>query len=63
VIQSLGDISFSIFNISALSPRNRLVQLLKLAIRTAPSAIAQIRFTSNTINNVFVEDALIYRLS
>jgi hypothetical protein len=48
--------------ISVLSPKNELIQLLRMAIVTGPG-ISEIRFTGNTINNVFIEDALIYRLS
>ena len=63
VIQDLRPISISIFNVSVLSPKNNLIQLLRVALRTEPKTISQIRFTSNTINNVFIEDALIYRLT
>jgi len=52
----------SVIRISAISPKDRLVQLLKVAIRTGPG-ISEIRFSQNTINNVFIEDALIYRLT
>jgi len=47
--------------ISVKSPKNELIRLLKVAIRTG-SGISEIRFSQNTINNVFIEDALIYRL-
>jgi len=50
-------------HISVLSPHNKLIQLLRTAIRTGPTDISEIRFTHNTINNVFIDDALIYRLS
>jgi hypothetical protein len=63
VIQDLRPSSISIINISVLSPKNNLIQLLRVALRTEPKAISQIRFTSNTINNIFIEDALIYRLT
>jgi hypothetical protein len=63
VIQDERFSSISIVNISVLSPTNRLIQLLRVALRTDPKAISQIRFTSNTINNEFIEDALIYRLT
>lgn len=52
----------SIIHISVRSPKDRLIQLLRIAIRTGPG-IAEIRFSRNTINNVFIEDALIYRLT
>jgi hypothetical protein len=63
VIEDLRPVSISIIDISVLSPKNSLVQLLRIAIRTDPKAISQIRFTQNTISNVFLEDALIYRLT
>jgi hypothetical protein len=47
--------------ISVLSPNDRLVRILKMAIRTG-QGMSQIRFARNTINGVFIEDALIYRL-
>jgi len=55
---SLG---ISLKRISVLSPKNELIQLLRIAIRTG-AGISEIRFTRNTINNVFIEDALIYRI-
>jgi hypothetical protein len=48
-------------NISIVSPKDNLVMLLKKAIQTGPGT-SGIRFTRNTINNVFVEDAYIYRM-
>jgi hypothetical protein len=66
IVQSaIADLSvvfrISLEHISVLSPRGRLIQLLKIAIRT-DSGLSTIRFTGNTINGVFIEDALIYRL-
>lgn len=52
----------SIIHISVTSPKDKLIQLLKIAIRTE-RGISEIRFSRNTINNVFIEDALIYRLT
>ena len=48
-------------NISIVSPKENLIMLLKKVIHTGlePSSI---RFTRNTINNVFIEDAYIYRM-
>jgi len=48
--------------ISVISPKDKLINLLKMAIRV-DSGISEIRFSNNTINNVFIEDALIYRLT
>ena len=63
VIQELKLPSISIINISVLSPKNSLIRILRIALRTGPTDISEIRFTQNTINNEFVEDALIYRLA
>ena len=51
----------SLKHISVLSPKSELIQLLRRAIRTGPG-ISEIRFTRNTINNKFIEDAFIYRI-
>ncbi len=56
--------SLSLKDISLLSPRHNLIRLLKVAITTSPSpALSGIRFTSNTINGIFIRDAYIYRLT
>jgi hypothetical protein len=50
-------------SISLASPRSPLVSLLQVAISTGPgSNISGVRFTSNVINGVLIEDAYIYRL-
>ncbi|MEA1965843.1 MAG: hypothetical protein U9N05_00980 [Euryarchaeota archaeon] len=51
----------SLKNISVLSPKHRLIKLLKTAISTGPG-ISNIRFTRNVINNTLIEDAYIYRI-
>jgi hypothetical protein len=51
----------SLKHISVLSPKSELIQLLRRAIRTGPG-ISEIRFTRNTINSKFIEDAFIYRI-
>lgn len=56
------DFGISLERISILSPSDRLVQLLRVAIRT-DTGLSAIRFTGNTINGVFIADALIYRLT
>ena len=62
ILQDIG-LDFQLFtNISVLSPKDKLIQLLKTAIHT-DNGISAIRFSRNTINGVFIEDALIYRLS
>ena len=53
----------SLKNIQTLSPNNQLISLLKSVLITEKNAIMGIRFTGNTINNIFIPDAYIYRLS
>ena len=55
------DFRISLERISVISPKDNLVRLLRIAISTGRK-ISTIRFTRNTINGVFIEDALIYRL-
>jgi len=53
----------SLNDITVVSPTNNLVMILKKAINTGPHAISGIRFSKNTINNSFIEDAYIYRMA
>jgi hypothetical protein len=56
------DFGISLENISILSPKDQLIQLLRIAIHTG-GGISNIRFTGNSINGILIEDALIYRLT
>jgi hypothetical protein len=47
--------------ISVVSPTEPLIRLLRVAIRSTGSG--GVRFTHNTINNHFIEDAYVYLLS
>lgn len=63
VMKKLGDqIDLPLRKISAVSPTAPLIRLLRSAVKTG-HGISGIRFTHNTINGVFVEDAYIYRLT
>ncbi len=53
----------SLNNISVVSPTQPIVKLLSIAIRTDATAVGSIRFTRNRINNLFIEDAYIYRMA
>ncbi len=53
--------SFSLTDITVLSPSSNLVKLMRVAVRTGPG-ISGIRFTRNVINNTLIEDAYIYRI-
>ena len=55
------DYELSLQNISVVSPNDDLIKLLKTAVKTGPG-ISHIRFARNVINNVFIEDAYIYRV-
>ncbi len=59
--RALRDIEFPLRKVSVVGPRHSLIKLLRIALRTG-GGISGIRFTHNTINNVFIEDAYIYRL-
>ena len=55
------DYELSLQNISVVSPNDDLVKLLKTAVKTGPG-VSHIRFARNVIDNVFIEDAYIYRV-
>ena len=59
-----GDINsfISLQNISVVSPNDDLIKLVRTAIKTKHN-IGYIRFTKNVINNILIEDALIYRMT
>ena len=49
-------------DIESVNTNSQLVQILRTVIST-DSCISGIRFSRNTINGVFIEDAYIYRMS
>lgn len=49
--------------VKLLSPDHVLIRSLRIALRTEPKSIGGIRFTRNRINDVFVEDAYVYRVN
>jgi hypothetical protein len=51
----------SMNNISLVGPNHELIKFIRTAIKTGHT-ISQIRLTRNVINNVLIEDALVYRL-
>ena len=55
------DYELSLQNISVVSPNDDLVKLLRTAVKTGPG-VSHIRFARNVINNMFIEDAYIYRV-
>jgi hypothetical protein len=50
-------------DISVVPSDDPVVKLLGAAIKTRPDEVGDIRFSRNTINGHFVEDAYIYRLA
>lgn len=56
-----GRSELSLENISLVSPRDKLIKALRTIIKTGKE-ISHIRLSKNVINNVFIEDAYIYRL-
>lgn len=54
--------TITLSNISVVEPKDRLVTLLKFAIKTVPG-ISGIRFSRNAIDGQFIEDVYVYRLT
>ncbi len=54
--------SIGLKDISVVENNNPLIALLRMAIRTG-DGISGIRFSRNTINGQFIEDAYIYRMT
>jgi hypothetical protein len=54
-------LSISLEDISVLSPADNLIKLLGKAVRV-PSGLPGVRFTRNTINSKYIEDAYSYRI-
>ena len=61
VLNNMPTPKLSLQNIHILDSTDKFIALLKLGIRTG-DGISGIRFTSNTINGILIEDAYIYRL-
>jgi hypothetical protein len=47
-------------DISVVSPSDDRIQAIRSAIKTGPG-ISEIRFSRNVANNLYIEDALVYR--
>jgi hypothetical protein len=60
--KSASESSVPLHDISVVDSKDPLVRLLKTAVQTGP-AISGIRFSRNTINGHFIEDAYIYRMT
>ncbi len=62
VISSIGDVnkSISIDNMKIVKNNDPMMRLLKGIVRTG-KGLNTIRMTSNMMNGIYVQDALIYR--
>ncbi len=56
-----NNIHVSLSEVTVVSPKDPLVVLIRAAVHTGPTDVSGVRFTANTINHVFIEDAYIYR--
>lgn len=60
----VGSAGLALQDVAVVSPHEQLVELLRGALpRTPTSGVVGIRFTGNTIKNVFIDDAYIYRVA
>ena len=50
-------------DISAVNPESNLIKSLRSGYKTSPDAIDKAVLTNGSINNVFIEAAVIYRMS
>ncbi|WP_404431972.1 hypothetical protein [Sutcliffiella horikoshii] len=55
-------LSVTLQDISVISPSHPLVLSLGRELHTGPEAIDHIRYSKNTANNIYIEDAYIYRI-
>ena len=62
IFETTEKLALALSEISVVSPKDQLVKLLKPVIRTG-RGISGIRFSRNTINGTFIEDAYIYRIT
>jgi len=56
-----GDVKLNLRDISVVEEDHSLIKLIGKGVATG-SGISEIRFSRNTINGHYIEDALIYRL-
>ena len=57
------DAKISPSDISVVSPGSELPRLISAAIHTGPESSAPMRFRANTVNGVYIDDAIVYRSS
>lgn len=61
-LDAISQNKVSLQNVSVVENNHPIVNLLRMAIQTG-NGINGIRFSNNTINGQFIEDAYIYRLT
>ena len=59
----LANSDLKLQDIAVVTMHDPLLVLLRSAIHTSATDIAGIRFTANTIKNIFIDDAYIYRVA
>lgn len=62
ILKHQPQFTISLEDISLISPNSPLFRALRVSIHTGPG-ISEIRFSRNSINDYFIEDALIYRVA
>jgi len=55
------DLNLSLLNISVVSPKDPMVKAFQNALKIAPDSQGM-RFTRNTLDGTYIEDAYVYRL-
>ncbi len=61
VLHKSGIATIRIDEISAVSPKDRIVHLFHAVVRTNKQQIGRFRITRSVLNGIFIEDAVIYR--
>lgn len=59
----LEGMNVELHNVSVVEDDDSLVGLFRKAVKTGPNDIRGIRFSKNTIDGHFIEDAYLYRLA
>jgi len=63
ILKKSKNINIALDDITVISPHQEIIKLFCSTIKTKPNAVANIRFTNNAIQNVIIDDALIYRMT
>lgn len=62
VLEAHPDLRITLSQITAVSPKDKLIKILRRAIATGPG-ISGIRFSRNVLDGQYIEDAYIYRVA